>query len=118
QTVRQEKSQIAPFHETGQDIEKLPFDSQVGEDLYLAHVDPYLTLEIPDMAVLREIAGIEPATERFEIHNPCRDAHYSVGFVNHRYHGAVLSFRGRDCPMITRERMHTRRGRPTETGGD
>lgn len=107
--IGEEQSQLPRLDQIAQHDGYLRLDENMGADLLLAHVDPHLALEIADAAVLREIIGIGPATERLQVHHPGRDAHHLVELVNHCNHGRVLSFRGRIALMITIERVLSRR---------
>jgi hypothetical protein len=43
-------------------------------ELFLAHVYPYLAIEIADLAVVGKLFGICPTPKRLQISNPRRNA--------------------------------------------
>src|SRR5262245_16294472 len=49
------------------------------EDVFPAHIDPYLVLEPPDVTFLGKVGTIRPAAERLHVPHPIRNVYVAVG---------------------------------------
>src|SRR5206468_1892197 len=51
-------------------------DSRMRKQLLIAHVDPYLAVQVANSALFREVVGACPAAKRCEVLHRSRHAHF------------------------------------------